>query len=153
MSPRFLIKLAIVIPLLILLLALDSIAALQGLPLLLIALGLALLLTDRLRLWLQAHKRATLAMLPFMTAALVLLFAFCRGRNLSQGILLLVTIAIVFDILLVALAAIAEASKRRTRGFLEFLGLAGLGLLLGLVLSLVFLIETARLGSISLAEP
>ncbi len=60
MSRSFLLKLAVVIPLLALLLGLDTIPTLQRLPLLLIALGVALLLTDRLRTWLQAHERAAL---------------------------------------------------------------------------------------------
>jgi hypothetical protein len=135
------------------LLALDSLTALQGLPILLILLGLVLLVTDRLRAWLQAHERAGLALLPFMAAALVLLLSFAKGRDLSQGILLLITLGLVFDILLVALAFIGEASKRGLRGALEFAGLTGLGLALGLVFSLVFLMELGRLGATSLAGP
>ena len=153
MSPRLLIKVALVVVLLVVLLALDSIAALEGVPVLLIGLGLALVLTEGLRGWLQARQRAGLAMLPFMAAALVLLLAFCRGRDLSQGVLLVVTVAIVFDILLVALAAIAEVGKRKVRGLAEFLGLVSIGLVLGIVLSLVFLIEASRMGTISLAGP
>ncbi len=58
-----------------------------------------------------------------------------------------------FDILLAALALIGEASKRGARGVLEFIGLAGIGIAVGLVLSLVFLVEVGRLGGMSLAEP
>jgi hypothetical protein len=146
-------KTAIFVVVLVLLLALDTVRALEGLPLLILALALALLATDRLRVWLRAHERIGLAMLPFMTAVLALLVAFCRGRNLSQGVLLLITIALVFDILLAALALIGEASKRGARGVVEFVGLAGVGIVVGLVLSLVFLVQVGCLGGTSLAEP
>lgn len=135
------------------LLALDAARALQGVPLLLVGIGLALLVTDRLRRWLQAHERAGLATLPFMAAALVLLLAFCKGRDLSQGVLLLITIALVFDILLLALALIAETSKRGARGIIEFFGLAGSGIVIGFVLSLVFFLDVGLLGGTGLAQP
>ena len=138
---------------LVALLALDTVARLEGVPLLLILLGLALLVMDRLRAWLTAHERAGLALLPFMAAALVLLLAFTRGRDLSQAVLLLVTLAVVFDVLLIALALIGEATKRGVKGALEFVGLLGMGLVLGLVLSLVFILEVGRLGGTSLAGP
>ncbi len=63
------------------------------------------------------------------------------------------TVAIVFDILLVALAAITEATKRSGRGLLEFLALAGLGCALGFALSLMLVIEISWFGGTSLAEP
>jgi hypothetical protein len=138
---------------LVVLLALDALVSLQGLPILVILLGLALLLTEKIRTWLRQHERAGLAMLPFMAAALVLLLAFCRGRDLSQGLLLVVTLCVVFDILLIALALIGEASKRGARGVGEFFGLVGAGLVLGLLLSVVFLMEIGGLGGTSLAGP
>jgi hypothetical protein len=146
-------KLAIVVLAAVLLLALDAVSSLEGLPLLLVALCLALLATDKLRLWLRSKQRASLAMLPFMAAALVLMLAFCRGRNLSQAVLFLVTIGVVFDILLVALALLGEAGKRGAKGLLEVLGVVGIGLALGLVLSLVFAIKAGPLGAMSRAEP
>lgn len=146
-------KFGIVVGALVALLALDTLASLEGVPMLVILLGLALLVMDRLRAWLTAHERAGLALLPFMTAALVLLLAFTRGRDLSQMVLLLVTLAVVFDVLLIALALIGEATKRGAKGALEFAGLAGMGLVLGLVLSLVFIVEVGRLGGTSLAGP
>lgn len=146
-------KLGGVIGALVVLLALDALVSLQGLPILVILLGLALLLTEKVRAWLREHERAGLAMLPFMAAALVLLLAFCRGRDLSQGLLLIITLCVVFDILLVALALIGEASKRGAKGVGEFFGLVGVGLVLGLALSVVFLLEIGRLGGTSLAGP
>ena len=146
--------LAFVVPLLVLLLALDTLRSLQGLPLLLIGMALALVLTARVRARLHASERAGIAMLPFMAAALVLLLAFCRGRNLSQALLLLVTLAVVFDVLLLALAAIGEVGKRGAKGAAEFLGYTGAGIALGLVLSLVFLLaEVSGLGGMGLAKP
>jgi len=153
MLPRKWGTFGIVVGGLVVLLALDTLAALEGLPLLVILLGLALLVMDRLRRWLLGHERAGLALLPFMAAALVLLLGFTRGRDLSQGVLLVVTLAVVFDVLLIALALIGEASKRGVKGALEFVGLTGLGLVLGLVLSLVFIVEVGRLGGTSLAGP
>ena len=153
MSRKGLVRLAIIAPLLALLVLLDALPALQGLPLLAVALGLAFLVTDRIRTRLKDRERPGLAMLPFMAAALVLLLLFCRGRNLHQLLLLAVTIAVVFDVLLVALAAIGETSKRGLKGILEFGALTAAGLLLGLVLSLVFLMELIRFGGASLAEP
>ncbi len=146
-------KFGVVVGALVALLALDTLARLEGVPLLVILLGLALLVMDRLRAWLMAHERAGLALLPFMAAALVLLLAFTRGRDLSQAVLLVVTLAVVFDVLLIALALIGEATKRGVKGALEFVGLAGMGLVLGLVLSLVFIVEVGRLGGTSLAGP
>jgi hypothetical protein len=146
-------KHAVVAGVLVLLLALDTISALEDLPLLIIALGLALLATDRLRVWLRSKQRASLAMLPFMAAALVLMLAFCRGRDFSQGILLLVTIGVVFDILLAALALIGEASKRGAKGLLEFLGLVGAGLVVGVALSFLFVVKLGPLGGLSRAAP
>jgi hypothetical protein len=153
MRRSFLLKLAISVPLLVLLVALDGIAALQGLPLLLVALGIGLLLMEGLRLRLRNSGRANLAMLPFMMAALVLLFGFCRGRDLSQGLLLGITVAIVFDVLLVALALIGEASKRGARGVLEFVGVAAVGVALGFVLWPVLLLGAGRWTGASLAGP
>ena len=87
-------------------------------------------------------------------AAFVLLLAFCRHRDLSQFLLLIVTVAVVFDLLLIALAVINEAGKRRLRGLVEFSGLAVLGLILGLALSqILFLLQPGWLGGISLAGP
>jgi len=153
MSPKSWGRLGIVIGAIVALLALDTLAALEGLPVLVILLGVTFLIMERLRRWLLAHERAGLALLPFMAAALVLLLAFTRGRDLSQGVLLLVTLAVVFDVLLIALALIGEATKRGMKGALEFVGLTGMGLLLGLGLSLVFLVEVGRLGGTSLAGP
>ena len=153
MSRKPWMKLAIIVPILVLLLALDTLPALEGIPLLAVALGLALVVTDRLRVWLQSSGRVGVAMLPFMVAALVLLLAFCRGRNLSQAVLLLVTLGIVFDILMVALAAIAEVGKRGVKGAFEFAALTGVGLALGLLLSVAFVVQVGRLGGMSLAEP
>jgi hypothetical protein len=153
MSCNSLLKFAIIIPLLILLAGLDTLPSLQGLPGLLLALGLALLVTGRLRTWLRTSGRAGLGALPFMAAALVLLFAFCRGRDLPQIVLFSITVAVVFDVLLVALAAIGEATKRGAKGLLEFLAVASLGLALGFVVSLAFLVEISRLGGASLAQP
>jgi len=146
--------LAFVVPLLVLLLALDTLRALQGLPVLLIGMALALVLTARARARLRASERSGMAMLPFMAAALVLLLAFCRGRNLSQALLLLVTLGVVFDVLLLALAAIGEVGKRGAKGVADFLGYTGAGIALGLVLSLVFLLaEISGLGGMGLAKP
>ncbi len=154
MSPKSLLKLAVVGPVLVVLVGLDTVRALGGVPLLLVALGLGLLLTERARVWLQESGRRNLAMLPFMAAALVVLVAFCRGRDLSQLVLLLITLGVVFDILMVALAAIGEAGKRGAQGVFEFVALTGAGLALGFVLSLVFLLEAASgLGGMGLAKP
>jgi len=153
MSPKKWGKLGGVVGALLVLLALDALVSLQGLPILVILLGVALLVTEKIRVWLREHERAGLAMLPFMAAALVLLLAFCRGRDLSQGLLLIVTLCVVFDILLVALALIGEASKRGAKGVGEFFGLVGVGLVLGLALSVVFFMEIGRLGGTSLAGP
>jgi hypothetical protein len=138
---------------LIILVALDGLVSLEGLPVLLILLGVALIVTERLRLWLRTHQRVGLSMLPFMCAALVLLVGFARGRDLSQGLLLLITLAVVFDILLIALALIGEASKRGAKGIGEFAGLAVMGLVLGGALSVVFLLGIGRPGGMSLAQP
>ena len=146
-------KLGVIVGALIVLVALDSLASLEGLPVLLILLLLTLLFTERLRLWLRTHQRVGLSMLPFMCAALVLLFGFARQRDLSQGMLLLITLALVFDILLIALSLIGEASKRGAKGIAEFGGLAAMGLVLGGALSLVFLLELGRLGGMGLAQP
>lgn len=94
-----------------------------------------------------------MAMLPFMAAALVLLLVFCKGRHTTQGVLFLITVALVFDILMVALGLISEAAKRGARGILEFVGLTCMGLILGSALSLVFLVGPGRPGGVSLAGP
>ena len=83
----------------------------------------------------------------------MLLVAFCKGRNLSQAVLLLITLAVVFDILLIALAVIAEAGKRRGKGVLEFLGVLGAGLVMGFALSVIFLFVHGGPGTASLARP
>jgi len=147
------VKLAISLPLLVALLLLDQVSALQGVPLLLVTLGLALLAAEVLRVRLQAQGRSSVAMLPFMAAALVLLLVFCRGRHTTQGVLFLITVAVVFDILMVALGLISEAAKRGARGMLEFVGLTCTGLILGFGLSLVFLVGPGRPGGVSLAGP
>jgi hypothetical protein len=147
------VRISLVAAALIAVVALDAVVPLEGLPILLILLGLALLVTERLRLWLKAHQRVGVSMLPFMSAALVLILAFVRGRDLSQALLLLVTLAVVFDILLVALALIGEASKRGVKGIAEFLGLAATGLVLGFALSVVFVLGVGRPGGLGLAQP
>lgn len=153
MPRKFAARVGIALAVLILLLALNTLAALERVPLLVIALGLALLVTARLRVWLRGKDRAGLAMLPFMAAALVLLIAFCRGRNLPQIVLLLVSIGVVLDILLMALAAIGAVGKRGAKGLCEFGAVAGLGLVMGLALSLVYVAAAIRLGGASLAGP
>ncbi len=146
-------KVGLITAALVVLVALDARDSLEGLPVLLILLGLALLLTERLRLWLRTHQRVGLSMLPFMCAALVLMFGFARHRDLSQGMLLLITLALVFDILLIALSLIGEASKRGAKGIAEFFGLAAMGLALGGALSLVFLLGIGLPGATGLAQP
>ncbi len=84
-----------------------------------------------MRLRLMAKGKGGVAMLPFMGAALVLMLAYCWKRDLSQAILLLITIGVVFDILLIALAAIGEVTKRGFKGIMEFFGLVVVGLVLG----------------------
>lgn len=153
MKSKLWVKVAITVPLLVALVVLDGILARQGVLVLAIGLGAALLVGERLRAWLRERERANLAMVPFMAAALVLLVLFCRGRNLHQGLLLVVSVGVVYTLLMVALAAIAEVGKRGVRGALEFVGAAGLGLALGLALSLVFLLEPGQLGGASLAGP
>lgn len=154
MSRSYLLKLAISLPLLVALVLLDEIVVLQQLPLLLIALGIALLVSEPLRARLMAKERAGVAMLPFMGAALLLLLAYCWRRDLSQAILLLITIGVVFDILLVALAAIGEITRRGFAGLLEFVALTALGLIIGLALSpLLVLMLPGRASGLSLAGP
>lgn len=137
----------------IILLALDGVAALEGFPLLLLLLLVALVLLERLRVWLRAQARTNVALLPFMGAALVLLVAFVRGRDLSQALLLVVTLAIVFNILLIALALISETSKRGAKGLAEFAGLTALGLVVGGALSAGYIIQAVRLGGVGMAQP
>lgn len=153
MRLRFWVKLATSVVLLVLLIALDGVSALEGLPLLVIALGLALLVGDWLRTWLRTRGRNNLAMLPFMAAALVLMMTYCRGRNLSQAVLFLITLAVVFDVLMISLAVIAETAKRRAKGALEFVGVMAVGVVLGFGVSLVFLLAANHPGGISLATP
>lgn len=149
----FWIKLLISLPLLVALVLLDQVTALQGLPLLVVTLGVALLVAETARVRLHAKGRANLAMLPFMAAALVLLFAFCKDRQITQAILFLVTVAVVFDILMVALSLIGEATKRGAKGVLEFAGLTCAGLALGLLLSLILLAGPGHASGVSLAGP
>ena len=146
----YIIKLAISLPALVLLILMDEIYALRDLPLLLITILVTLLASEPVRLRLAAKGRTGVAMLPFMAAALVLMLAYCRGRDLTQAILLLVTIGVVFDILLVALAAIGEVTKRGFQGIMEFAGLVAAGLVLGGVVSLVLWWQ-AKAGAASLA--
>ena len=153
MRLRFWAKLATSVVLLALLIALDGVSALEGLPLLAIALGLALLVGDWLRTWLRTRGRSNLAMLPFMAAALVLMMTYCRGRNLSQAVLFLITLAVVFDVLMISLAVISEAAKRRAKGVAEFVGVVAVGVVLGLGVSLVFLLAASHPGGIGLATP
>ncbi len=139
MSRSYLIKLAISLPLLVALILMDEIRDLQGLPILLIGIGVALVVMEPLRLRLMSKGKASIAMLPFMAATLVLMLAYCWRRDLSQAILLVVTVGVVFDILLVALSAIGEVTKRGLVGLAEFSGLLSMGLVLGGVVSLLLL--------------
>jgi len=149
----FWIKLLISLPLLVLLVLLDQVTALQGVPLLAVTLGMALLAAETARVRLHAQGRANVAMLPFMAAALVLLLAFCKGRHITQIVLFIVTVGVVFDILMVALSLIGEASKRGAKGILEFAGLTVMGLALGVVLSLILLAGPGHMSGVSLAGP
>ena len=149
----FWIKLHISLPLLVALLLLDQVSALQGLPLLGLTLGLALVVAEAARVKLHAKGRANIAMLPFTVAAVVLLLAFCKGRHITQGVLFLITVGVVFDVLMVALALIGEASKRGIKGVLEFAGLICGGLVLGLALSLILLAGPGYMSGVSLAGP
>jgi hypothetical protein len=133
----------------------DEITALQQLPLLLITVGLALLICEPFRVRLLRKGKAGVATLPLMGATLVLLLVYCWRRDeLSQAILLVITIALVFDILLIALAAIGEITKRGLLGLLEFAGLTALGLVMGAVVSsLLVLLLPGALAGVSLAGP
>ncbi len=148
----YLIKLAISLPLLVILILMDEITVLQSLPVLLMTLGLALLVSEPMRIRLASKGKAGVAMLPFMAAALVLMLVYSWRRDLSQAILLLITVGLVFDILLVALAAIGEVTKRGLAGIMEFLGLVTVGLALGGVVSLL-LVFFRGTASISVASP
>ncbi len=150
MSRSYLIKLAISLPLLVVLILADTVTVLQELPLLLIAVGLALLASEPLRVKLMSKGRAGVAMLPFMGATLVLLLVYCWRQDPAQAILLVITIALVFDILLVALAAIGEVTKRGLIGLLEFSGLTVFGLVMGAVISLL-LVLPGHVGGVGLA--
>lgn len=152
MRRSYLIKLAISLPLLVVLILMSEIAALHSLPMLLVALGIALLVSEPMRVRLLKKGKTGIAMLPFMGAALVLMLVYCWRRDLSQAILLLVTVGVVFDILLVALAAIGEVTKRGLTGMAEFLGLVAVGLVLGGVVS-VLLWAFPGGGGVSLANP
>jgi hypothetical protein len=154
MSRSYLLKLAISLPLLVALILLDEIIALQQLPLLLITLGIALLVSEPLRVRLMVKGKAGVALLPFMGAALALLLAYCWRRDLSQAVLLFITIGLVFDILLVALAAIGEVTKRGLAGLLEFFALTALGLVVGAALTPVLvLLLPGRASGLGLAGP
>lgn len=153
MRRSLLLKLALSVPLIIGLLVLDHALPLQGLPLLGMALVLGLLVGEVLRPRLVASGRTNLAGLPFTAAALVLLLAYCKGRDITQLVLFVITVAVVLDILMVALTAIGEVTKRGLRGLLEFAGLTCAGLVLGLVLSLILVTAPAHPGAVSLAGP
>jgi membrane protein CcdC involved in cytochrome C biogenesis len=152
MARSYLLKLAISLPLLVVLILMDEIEVLQGLPLLLIAIGVALVAMEPLRIRLTKKGKAGIAMLPFMAASLVLMFAYCWRRDLSQAILFVITVGVVFDILLVALAAISETSKRGLAGASEFAGLMVVGLAFGFVMSLILTLP-GRGSGISMAGP
>jgi hypothetical protein len=53
----------------------------------------------------------------------------------------------------VALSLIGEASKRGAKGILEFVGLTAMGLVLGVVLSLILLAGPGHMSGVSLAGP
>ena len=154
MPRSYLVKLAISLPLLVALILVDEITALQQLPLLLITIGLALLICEPLRVKLLGKGKVGVATLPLMGATLVLLLVYCWRRELSQAILLVITIALVFDILLIALAAIGEVTKRGVPGLLEFAGLTVLGLVLGgVIASVLVLLLPGTLAGVTLAGP
>jgi len=146
----YMIKLAISLPLLVVLILVDEIPSLQELPVLLIAVGIALLASEPLRVRLMSKGKAGLAMLPFMGASLVLMLVYCWRQDPAQAILLVITIALVFDVLLVALAAIGEVTKRGLVGLAEFCGLVVMGLALGGLVSLI-LVLPGHFGGTSLA--
>ena len=138
---------AVGIPLIIGLLAANTVGQLMDLPLLALVAGLAWLGCREYEALLKQKGYEPAASLPFMVASLPCALLYVYGRQLPNSILLLVTIAVVFAVLLIALALISEVSKRRAAPVIGFfLSCAG-GIYIGGCLCFLLLLELPLMPS------
>jgi len=137
---------AVGVPLVLAFLALDTIQPLHSLPLLLIVLAIAMWAAEELTNLLRNRGFKIPPSLGMMAAAIPVLVMFCYRRDPPQWLLLLITLGLVFDILLIALALIADLAKRKLSTLVNFLLGCGAGLVIGILLGYLFLLRLLPMG-------
>jgi len=135
---------ALWLPLLALLIIADAFPQLLGLPLLAVVLVVAIMGGEELGRLLQAKGWEPPRYSGAMMAALPPLFLYFHHRDYNDYVLALLTLAIVLDVLLIALGLISDAARRRWAALPVFVVTAAGGLYIGATLS--FLLFLRQLG-------
>lgn len=152
---------AVGIPLILGLIALDAMPVLLGLPLLVLVGGVTALACEEYARLLKQGGVEPYPSLALMTGLLPLPFVhiarFWAAEvppnitptwALPNWLLLILTLAVVFDILMIALALISDIGKRSWKSVRDFFVTAGGGLFIGCCLSFLLLLrlDDARFG-------
>ena len=133
-------------PIVLVFLALDAIQPLHSLPLLLMVLAIAMWGAEELTNLLDKRGLNITPSLGTMAAMIPVLLMFCYRRDPPQWLLLLVTLGLVFDILLIALALIADLGKRKLLALPGFLLGCAAGLVIGALLGYLLLLRLLPMG-------
>jgi hypothetical protein len=130
----------------IIVLALETLPGLQDLPLLLLVGGGGAVAGESIAASLRAAGLRPPKRLGLMSGLLVPPLVYVYGRAPSPLLLFLVTAAVVFDVLFLALALISETARRQLRGFGEFFAVFAPGAVAGFLLSHLLLIASLQVG-------
>ena len=130
----------------IIVLALETLPGLRDLPLLLLVGGGGAVAGESIAASLRAAGLRPPKRLGLMSGLLVPPLVYVYGRAPSPLLLFLVTAAVVFDVLFLALALISETGRRQLRGFGEFLAVFVPGAVAGFLLSHLLLIASLQVG-------
>jgi phosphatidate cytidylyltransferase len=134
-------------PILIGMLALDQIRALHSLPLLAVVLTVAMIGGEEAAALLRCRRLSVPLQLGTMSAALPVLLVYCLGRDLPGWLWLAVTAALVVDVLLIALALIAEVTQRQLAGLRDFAAGSLCALVIGGLLSYLLVLRLLDHGA------
>jgi phosphatidate cytidylyltransferase len=140
------------IPLVLGLIALDAIPMLLGLPLLVLVGGIVALASEEYSRLLKQGGVEPYPSLAMMVALLPLAFVYITRFGpphpppvpLPNWLLLILTLAVVFDVLMIALALISDIGKWSVKAIRDFLFTAGGGLFIGVTLSFVLMLSMRR---------
>lgn len=137
---------AVGIPLVILLVAADWFPATQGIPLLVLSVGIAGAASEEFGRLLRRTRLKPPYWTGFLIGMLPPIMAYCYHRAVPQFLLLIITLAVLIDVLMVALSLISEVAKRPGWALLDFLVTGAGSLTIGVLFSFLIALRRSELG-------